>query len=246
MAQPCEDGGGMAARPGLIHLHCGDSAARVHRKSGLPGDLRVWRDSPAVGPWTADPSRLMSLRASWWGVPISEMQDLPHLQDLAEATDPVLWFGPDPWEQACLLWVLAELPEGLLPDLVPLECGVAQLPPASLPGCFVARALLDEATLRNARALWGAFLIGGWGALADSQIAALPALGAGLARLAEDHPPSGPGRTRRQLQSLIDQGLRDLPSLMRALELMEDPRHGAWYGDLCIAKMVEAMGVRLG
>jgi hypothetical protein len=32
---------------------------------------------------------------------------------------------------------------------------------------------------------------------------------------------------------------------MHALEQMEDPRHGAWFGDLFVARMVEAMGGRV-
>jgi len=236
----------MAARPGLIHLHCGDAAAAVHRKSGLPGEVRVWRDSPAVGPWSRDPAQLLPLRATWWGVPAQDAGDLPHLEDLAVATEPVLWFGPDPWEQACLLWVLAELPAGTLPDLVPLDHGVGRMPPGALPGCFVARTLLEDSTVEAARALWRVFLDQGWGALAEAGIPALPHLAPALRRLAEDHPPMGPGRTPRQIRTLVDQGVRALPSLLQELGRLEDPRHGAWYGDLFVARMVEAMGVRLG
>ena len=236
----------MISHPGLIHLHCGDAAAAVHRRSGLPGDLRVWLDSPAVGPWTSGSGNLTALRAGWWGVAPFDMRDLPHLRDLARADEPVLWFGPDPWEQACLLWVLAELPDGCLPDLVPLECSVARMAPAALPRCFSGRTLLEVDTVQEARALWKVFLTKGWGALGGVRVPTLPWLGQALARLAEDHPPAGPGRTRRQLQSLVDQGVRDLPALLHALGQMEDPRHGAWYGDLFVARMVEAMGVRLG
>jgi hypothetical protein len=236
----------MASNTGLIHFHCGDAAAAVHRRSGLPGALRVWVDSPAVGPWTSGSGNLAALRTVWWGVSSSEWRDLPHLDGLARVDEPVLWFGPDPWEQACLLWVLAELPERALPDLVPLHHGVARMPPAALPRCFAERILLEADTLREARALWKMFLTKGWGALGGAQILALPWLGQALARLAEDHPPAGPGRTRRQIQGLVDQGVQDLPALLRALEQMEEARHGAWYGDLFVARTVEAMGVRLG
>ncbi|MFZ1376790.1 MAG: hypothetical protein WAS25_09365 [Geothrix sp.] len=232
--------------PGLIHLHCGDAAAAVHRKSGLPGELRVWRDSPAVGPWTKDDRELTGLRATWWGLPVMEMGDIPHLQDLARSTEPVLWFGPDPWEQACLLWVLGALPEGTLPDLVPLGLGIGRMAPGALPRCFAGRTLLEAETLAEARLLWRAFLQGGWSALGGASLAALPWLGQALARLAEDHPPAGPGRTRLQLQALVDAGVRDLPGLMKGLGELEHPAHGAWYGDLYVARMVEAMGVRIG
>ena len=42
----------------------------------------------------------------------------------------------------------------------------------------------------------------------------------------------------------MDQGVRDLPALMTALERIEDPSQ-AWCGDLFVARMVEAMGARL-
>lgn len=236
---------GLVAQSGLIHLHCGDAAAAVHRRSGLPGEVRVWRDSPSVGPWTAAPEELRALRAWWWGVPPSEIRDLPQLENLSRTEEPVLWFGPDPWEQACLLWVLAELPERTLPDLVPLPQGVGRMSPAALPRCFAERTLLGEDTLRECRALWERFLSVGWGPLGGAEVAMLPWLGPALARLAEDHPASGPGRTRRQVQALVEAGERDLPALMEALGRLEDPRYGAWFGDLFVARMLEAMGVRV-
>lgn len=236
----------MASHDSLIHLHCGDASAEVHRRSGLPGSVRIWRDSPAVGPWTADASRLPGLRGVWWDLPADEAPARVVLEDLGGTAEPVLWFGPDPWEQACLLWVLAELPDGSLSDLVPLDRNVAQLPPAALPGLFVQRVLLDEETLVQARSLWGGFLEGGWGALAGCGIPALPWLARALARLAEDHPVEGPGRTRMQIRGLLDQGVQVLPALMAGLQKLEDPRHGAWYGDRFVAKMVESMEARLG
>jgi hypothetical protein len=172
------------------------------------------------------------------------MQDLPHLEDLANASEPVLWFGPDPWEQACLLWILAELPEGSLPDLVNLQTGVGRMPSSLLPRCFVDRIALAPDTASEARALWKVFLAEGWGALGQAHIPALPLLGPALKRLAEDHPVSGLGRTRRQIQGLVDQGVRELPALMRALEQMEEPRYGPWFGDLYVARVLEAMGMR--
>lgn len=236
----------MTTRPGLVHLHCGDAAAAVHRKSGLPGDLVVWRDSPAVGPWTAEREDLAALRATWWGVPRSEWRDPALLEDLVRAPEPVLWFGPDPWEQACLLWILGELPEGALVDLVPLERGAGRMDPRTLARSFAARVHLDTATRAQARDLWRAFLRGGWGSLGQDGLPAMPDFGPALARLAEDHPPAGLGRTRRQIHALLAGGVRDLPALMEALGAMEAPRHGAWYGDLAVARMVEATGVRIG
>ncbi|WP_243302170.1 hypothetical protein [Geothrix oryzisoli] len=236
----------MASHDSLIHLHCGDASAVVHRRSGLPGSVRVCRDSPAVGPWTPDASQLPGLRAAWWGLPVEEAPAPLVLEDLGGVAEPVLWFGPDPWEQACLLWILAALPEGTLSDLVPLDHSVAQLAPATLPSLFAGRILLEEDTLAQARSLWGGFLEGGWRPLAGCGIPALPWLARALARLAEDHPVDGPGRTHRQIRGLVEQGVHGLPALMEALRRLEDPRHGVWYGDRFVTKMVESMEARLG
>lgn len=236
----------MATHEGLIHLHCGDAAAAVHRRSGLPGVVQVWRDSPAVGPWVSDRSRLGPLRASWWGVPAAEAGGPESIPDPVAEPVPVLWFGPDPWEQACMLWVLADLPNGALPDLVPLDQGVGRMAPGALPPHFAQRWPVDASVLESARELWSRFLEGGWRALGGRGLPGLPHLAPALARLAEDHPVQGPGRTRRQIQALLDRGIRDLPGLMAGLRALEDPRHGAWYGDLFVAKMADAMGVRLG
>ncbi|WP_257308399.1 hypothetical protein [Geothrix fuzhouensis] len=236
----------MASSGALIHLHCGDASAEVHRRSGLPGSVRIWRDSPAVGPWTADAARLPGLRAAWWGLPEEEAPARLTLEDLGGTAEPVLWFGPDPWEQACLLWVLAELPEGALSDLVPLDRSVAQTPPAALPGLFAGRVLLGEEILAQGRSLWSGFLEGGWRALAGCGIPALPWMARALARLAEDHPVDGPGRTQIQIRGLMERGALDLPALMAGLRKLEDPHHGAWYGDRFVVKVVESMEARLG
>lgn len=233
-------------RPGLIHLHCGDVAAGAHRRSGLPGQLRVARDSPCVGPWSRDPHQLALLRANWWGLPTGAWRDGALLEDLDAAAELILWFGPDPWEQACLLRVLAELPPDQLPDLVPLAEGAGRIPPGELPRCFAQRTLLEAGALAQARALWARFLTEGWGGLEGAGIPELPGLAAALVRLAEDHPSHGPGRTSRQVRTLLGSGIRDLAGLMAALADLEDPSHGAWYGDLHVARMAEAMGVRLG
>lgn len=236
----------MASLEGLIHVHCGDVSAAVHRRSGLPGALQVWRDSPAVGPWTRDRVRLADLRAAWWGPPEPGGEAVEPIPGPMSAPEPVLWFGPDPWEQACLLWVLAELPGDALPDLVPLDRSVGQMPPAALPPLFAQRILLGEEALVAARALWNHFLEDGWGGMRGRGIPGLPWLAPALARLAEDHPAAGPGRTCLQIQSLMGQGLCGIPALMAGLELLEAPQHGAWYGDRFVARMVESLEARLG
>jgi hypothetical protein len=44
---------------------------------------------------------------------------------------------------------------------------------------------------------------------------------------------------------LLDEGVKDMPALLRGMAQLEDGRHGAWCGDLYLARVAEAMGVRL-
>ena len=62
----------------------------------------------------------------------------------------------------------------------------------------------------------------------------LPHLPVALARVLEDRED---GRTARQVRTLIDQGLRDLPELMRCLHALEAPKHGVWYGDAIVRRL---------
>jgi hypothetical protein len=123
---------------------------------------------------------------------------------------------------------------------------VGQLPPAALAPLFAQRILLGEEALVAARALWERFLEDGWGGMGGRGIPGLPWLAPALARLTEDHPAVGPGRTRLQIQSLLGQGLCAIPALMAGLWRLEAPHHGAWYGDRFVARMVESLEARLG
>ena len=64
--------------------------------------------------------------------------------------------------------------------------------------------------------------------------ARLPHLPAALDRVLEDRED---GRTARQVRALIDQGVRDLPELMRRLHALEAPKHGVWYGDAIVRRL---------
>jgi len=66
--------------------------------------------------------------------------------------------------------------------------------------------------------------------------ARLPHLPAALDRVLEDRED---GRTARQVGALVDQGLRDLPELMRRLHALEAPKHGVWYGDVIVRRLFD-------
>lgn len=226
---------------GLVHLHCGDCAADVARRSRLPGEVRVWRDSSAVGPCSADGATHRRLRAAWWDVAEAEIElgdDLPSDREL------VLWFGPDPWEQVSLVEVLAGVPSRRL-SIVALDDGVGVMDPPDLRARFDARP--DASDLpEETRGLWEAFCDDDRPALRAwidrlRGHARLSHMSAALARVLEDRDGD---RTARQVRALVDRGVTDVGDLMRELSAMEDPRHRVWYGDVIVRRIRDEIAAR--
>lgn len=220
--------------PAAVHLHCGDCAADVARRAGLPGEVRVWRDSSAVGPCSVDGATHRQLRAAWWDVAAAEIElgeDLPGDRDL------VLWFGPDPWEQVSLIEVLAGAPPHRL-SIVAIDDGVGVMDPRDLRAPFAARR--DASDLPDeTRGLWEAFCADDRAALRAwidrlRGHARLPHLAAALARVLEDRED---GRTARQVRALVARGVTDIGEIMRELSGMEAPRHRVWYGDVIVRRL---------
>ncbi|MBA3549744.1 MAG: hypothetical protein H0T76_24965, partial [Nannocystis sp.] len=117
-----------------LHIHCGDCGADIARLAPLPGDIFVWKDSPAVGPCAFDWDEHRPLRARWWGADPADMQDPRALPTDRPVT---LWFGPDPWEQLSLVQLLAGFTGEA--SLVPLEFSVGLMRPEALPARFARR-----------------------------------------------------------------------------------------------------------
>jgi len=219
---------------GVLHIHCGDCAALVARQAALPGNVLAWRDSSAVGPCSVDAAEHRRLRARWWAVSEAEIQDP---RELPRDRELVLWFGPDPFEQISLVEFMAKAPPVAL-SLAPLECGVGAMMPGDLTSPFSQR--------RDARdlaaplgSLWRDFCVDDRGALRSwvdrlSGEARLPHLRPALTRVLDDREND---RTARQVRSLVADGLTDVSELMRRLQLLEDPRHGVWYGDVIVKRL---------
>lgn len=220
---------------GPLHVHCGDCAAAVAERAGLAGEIVAWRDSSAVGPCALDPETHRRMRADWWDVSAAEIQ-LPH--DLPTDREIVLWFGPDPWEQIALVELLAGAPAATSLSVVPLDDGVGIMAPEDLGTRFEDRR--DARDLREPIAgLWREFCgddraaLRAWTERRAGE-ALLPHLPAALARVLEDRHA---GRTERQVRTLVDQGVTDLPELMRRLVPLEAQNHRAWYGDFIVRRL---------
>ncbi len=230
----------------MLHLHCGDCAAAVARQATLPDpedheghEIMVWHDSPAVGPCAVDFATHRQLRAQWWRhdpADISRMQDP---RDLPRDRPLVLWFGPDPWEQLALVELLAGLTEGQI-SLVPLDRGVGESSPASLPLRFERRT--PAPPRKPMRRLWADFCVDDRDAItaAITELRGhpqLPHLAAALARVLADRRDQ---LTERRVRTLVAAGVHDLHDLMPRLRALEAPGHGAWYGDAIVARLRDA------
>jgi hypothetical protein len=219
-------------------------------RAGLPGTARIWRDSPAVGPWSPDPVQRVALRARFWGVddPAAMLrEEAETLELLARDGNPVLWFSREPWDQLALLWMVASLARtgsDLALERAPLQEGGNSVAPEILEADFQRRHPINHAEQEQAARLWARFEAGDWPGLrgwleSGESLAALPDLRLALARILEDRPPDYPGRSERQVRDLMAAGVRDLGRMMEALAGLEQPYGIAWYGDLYVRKMME-------
>ncbi len=226
----------------MLHLVSGDWGRQAWTAAELPGEVLVWRDSPAVGPWSADPELRARLRAQYWELP----GDSPAFRDeeatlwsLLRAGSAVLWFSAEPWDQLAQLWVLARLAR----EDPSMYLGMAELmgSGSDLRQAFAVRTALAAEDRDLAVQLWDRFEAEDWPALwkwlhKRGELASLPHLSRALARVLEDRPPHVPGRTERQVRDLMAAGVRDLSAMMDALGEREAPYGLAWYGDLVVAK----------
>ena len=236
----------------MLHLVSGDMGHLAWSGAGLPGTALVWRDSPAVGPWSADPERRASLRAEYWGLSGGAMawqEEEAALRSLRRAGSAVLWFSAEPWDQLAQLWVVARLAReepAMALELAQLREGGSAVPPAAMALAFMARAPLAPEDREAALRLWDRFEAEDWPALwkwlhKGGELGTLPFLSRALARVLEDRPPHVPGRTERQVRELQAAGVDDLSRMMAALAALETPYGVAWYGDLVVRKLMAAL-----
>jgi hypothetical protein len=129
-------------------------------------------------------------------------------------------------------------------SLAPLREGVALMAPAELAArCERRRGARDLAAPMSA--LWRDFCrddrvsVRRWmGRLGSDD--RLPHLGPAMNRVLEDREQS---RTARQVRALVEEGVAELPALMRRLQELETPGHGAWYGDEVVRRLRDRLRV---
>lgn len=234
---------------GLIHLCSGDMGHRAWVSARLPGEALIWKDSPAVGPWSPDPVVRARLRVRFWGLPEGDgavQEEGRIISALRQADTAILWFSEEPWDQVAQLWVVAQLArDRARPDIagVLLKEGGSAVPPPVMRAAFDDRFSMTLQDIEEAIQLWDHFEHEDWTGLRNRlsqnrELPSFPFLGRALVRVLEDRTPNGPGRTERQVKDLMAAGIQDLSAMMDELARLESPYGLAWYGDAVVKNLM--------
>ncbi len=245
----------------MLHVTNGESAGESLRRSGVPGRVIAWRDVLHEGPVPAgltlagmsevrarflaqwDPRSFPAVAASF------DERD----GALGSARHVVLWFEHDLYDQLQLLQILEALSNepdtavdmiciDAFPGIVPFY-GLGQLTPMQLASLWPKRQpVTAEQYALGARA-WKAFTSPDPGAvlqLLATDIGALPFLGNALRRLLDEYPapPTGLGRTERQLLQAVARGARSFAELFPANAAGEE---ASFMGDTTVESRLAAL-----
>lgn len=245
----------------MLHVHGGSALLDKLRAAGLPGEFLEWCDVLCQGPTPAGlaPDAWRAARAAFLEEAYGPQHGRPVLdrlrdQDAAleralEHDEVVLWFGPDWFCQAILMYLLAWFGErelrGTRLSLVCIgayrgiddrrSCTPAFLSADALRDVFARRPPVSPAQTALARRAWRAFCDADPSALAELALrgdtSALPYLADGLRRHLEDFPAvhDGLGLTERRITALLQSGETDWFRLYEAFQELERRR---WMTDL--------------
>lgn len=217
----------------IVHLRCGDDILHKLAQAGLPGRFRRWADALCQGPTPGGltPSQWRAVRtrflADAYGLDQHEAaarlaRDDAALIEAAAATEIVLWFEHDLFDQTVLIYLLHFLAQrGVAADRLSLICidrhaavprfiGLGQLAPAQLADLFPARRAVTSAQLRLASAAWHTYTApepAPLMRLLAQDTSALPYLGPALRRHLQEFPARGSGLSLTERLAL--QAVRD-------------------------------------
>jgi hypothetical protein len=245
----------------MLHVTNGDSAGESLSASGVPGSVISWRDVLHEGPVPAGLTleAMSEVRARFlahWdpgSFPAVAASFAKRDGALRPARHVVLWFEHDLYDQLQLLQILATLSSepgteaemiciDAFPGVVPFY-GLGQLTPVQLASLWPKRQpVTAEQRSLGARA-WHAFTSPDPGAvrqLLATDLGALPFLGNALRRLLDEYPapPTGLGRTERQLLQAIARGVRSFAELFPANAAAEE---ASFMGDTTVESRLEAL-----
>lgn len=245
----------------MLHITNGESAAGSLRDSGVPGRVIAWQDVLHEGPVPSGLTLedMSAVRARF----LADSNEASFLEVSASFNDRdralrsarhvVLWFEHDLYDQLQLLQILATLTSApgttaelicidAFPGVVPFY-GLGQLTPMQLASLWPKRQLLTAGHLSLGARAWHAFTSPDRDAvrqLLATDLGALPFLGDALRRLLDEYPapPTGLGRTERQLLHAIARGISSFAGLFSANASAEAAR---FMGDTTVKSRLEAL-----
>lgn len=245
----------------MLHLTNGESAAGSLRNSGVPGRVIAWQDVLHEGPVPADLAleKMSDVRAHF--LAHSDSRSFPAVSASFEERDAalrsahhvVLWFEHDLYDQLQLLQILAALSDdtGIVTELICIDAfpgvvpfyGLGQLTPTQLASLWPDRQPVTSEQYALAAHAWEAFTSPDPGAvpqLLATELGALPFLHNALRRLLDEYPapPTGLGRTERQLLQAIARGAHSFAELFAANATAEE---ASFMGDTTVESRLDAL-----
>ena len=245
----------------MLHLTNGESAAGSLRGSSVPGRVISWQDVLHEGPvpegLTLEGMSEVRARflAHWDRASFPAVSESLAERDgaLRSARHVVLWFEHDLYDQLQLLQILAALSDqsGTAAEMICIDAfpgvapfyGLGQLTSIQLASLWPKRQPVTSEQLSLGSRAWKAFTSPDPGAvpqLLATDLGALPFLGNALRRLLDEYPapPTGLGRTERQLLQAIAQGVRSFAELFAANAAAEE---ATFMGDTTVESRLEAL-----
>jgi hypothetical protein len=225
-----------------LHVTNGDSVVYLFKKAGIPGTYLAWQDVLHEGPVPGGLSleALSEVRASYiasrgYASPIKAIHDFrardAALRAAAEASEIVLWFEHDLFDQLQLLQILVALDEMQLDpgrvSLIQSEHYLGMMTAEELTALWPRRRVVTKAVWSQARAAWDDFTAPTPDALdrsATREHSGLPFLRAALERLREEYPSvrDGLNRSERHALQAVAAGPGPADELFRRAQAREE------------------------
>ncbi len=227
---------------GTLNITNGDSAARVMKDAGVPGDILPWRDVLHEGPVPSDLSleELSGVRVSFMAgqgwAPREEVRRSfaerdSSLRSCEDSEKVVLWFEHDLYDQLQLIqvldWFSRRVPGKPKLSMICAENYLGMLTPGQMRKMSRHEVPVSQDQLTLARRAWSAFrsptpenLFG----LLAWDTTSLPFLEGAVLRLLEEYPNKKTGLSRTEFQALkvISQGERVAGRVFKQYQETED------------------------
>ncbi len=248
----------MSTSAGTLHVCNGDAVVYLFKKAGLLGTHVAWRDVLHEGPVPPGPLeatsavRVRYLIERRLGRPIKIFRDFEQrdasLRSADRASEVVLWFEHDLFDQLQLLQILVTLDEMRLEpgrvSLVQTDEYLGSMTVEELSALYPRRKLVTAATISAARRAWAAFTGDDPRALFEltkTQAIGLPHMRAALTRLCEEFPwvRDGLSRAERGALQAVAHGRGRIEELFRRAQGREE---ASFMGQRAFAALVREMG----